>query len=53
VQAREHAGSIFTLTHDPANDAIITTGRDGKMVAWTPGMYAVRIEEDKEIEYIL
>ena len=37
MPAREHSGSIFTLTHDPETDSIVTTGRDGKMVAWTAG----------------
>ena len=35
LSAREHKGAIFTLTHDTESDSIITTGRDGKMVAWT------------------
>jgi hypothetical protein len=37
MAAREHTGSIFTLTHDPETDSIVTTGRDGKLVAWTSG----------------
>ena len=35
LSVHEHSGAIFTLTHDPLNDSILTTGRDGKMVTWT------------------